>query len=100
MTTTTHDPIDDLTVAELDEANRRLKADALTAITEGTVDRWQAMAIVAWLIARRDDPKAQLETFRAMRPAELADQLGMGDDDKEAADDPAANPTDSPAEPS
>lgn len=86
------DPLDQLLLAELDEGSRLLKTDMVSAISEGTVDRWQALAIAAWLLARRKDPKVKLNEFRQLRPTEVYERLDIGDDDQ-VDDEEAADPT-------
>lgn len=74
-----HDPLDALTVAEIDAGSRLLRADLVGAITQGTAQRWPALAIMAYLHARRTDHGAQLATYRAMTAAELSAELeGLG----------------------
>ncbi len=82
---TTTDPLDALTIAEIDAGSRLLRADLVGAITNGTALRWPALAVTAYLHARRTDPAAQLATYRAMTAAELTAELGMsaGDDEDE-----------------
>lgn len=72
-----HDPLDALTIAEIDAGSRLLRADLVGAVTQGTAQRWPALAVVAYLHARRGDPSAQLTQFRAMTPPELLGELGM-----------------------
>lgn len=88
------DPTSRLTLAELDEGNRRLKADVLTAIREGTVDRFKALAIVAWLLNRRDDPAAKLDDAMQLTAEEMYALMGWTDDEE---DEDAADPTESAA---
>lgn len=86
----TKDPLAQLTITEVDSGSRLLKADLVTAITRGTVDRSKALAIVAFLHARRADPAAKLQPFVEMTYAELGDhlnELGGGDQDDDDDDD-------------
>lgn len=87
------DPLDQLTIAELDSGSRLLKTDLVTAIGESTMNRWQGLAIVAWLIARRTDPQAKVETYRQMTAVELSDVLGLNDTeaDEQAPADPSGD---------
>lgn len=95
------DPLERMTVAELDAASRLLKTDVVTAIADETGEKWAGLGIVAWILAKRDDPTAALSTFRAMSAGELYDALGvtepaaaadpvLGDDGDTAADGAAA----------
>lgn len=89
------DPLDQLLIAELDQGSRMLKADMVAAISRGTENRWQALAIACWLLERRKDEKAKLEPFRQLRPSELYERLGIDlDDDDQDDDEEAADPTD------
>lgn len=76
-----YDPINQLTIAELDTCSRLLKTDIVAAVHGGTMNRWAGMAILAYVIAKRTDPAAQLGQFRAMTPVELTVALGYPDDD-------------------
>lgn len=91
------DMLDQLTIAELDACSRKLGTDVVTAIHEGTADRWAALAIVAHAMAARTDPTASLSTYRQMTPAELSSALGLDDTAEDPVTDPAAevaaNPT-------
>lgn len=84
---TSHDPLAKLTVAELDAGSRLIRGDILAAISEQTEKRWQSLAVVAYLLARRTDPAADVATFRAMTANELQGALGL---DELQADPPAA----------
>jgi hypothetical protein len=78
-----------LTVAELDYASKRLGVNALTALTPDATTgephprREMALAVVALVWARRQDPAAKLETFTGMELPELMRKLGMGRTAKE-----------------
>jgi hypothetical protein len=87
-----HDPMATLTVAELDAGSRLLKTDLVTAVAHSTQHKWQALAITAWLLAKRSDPYVKLDTFRAMHPKELSDALGYGQPDDEPTDEPVDEP--------
>lgn len=82
MTTTTRkDPLEVLTLAELDAGSRLLHADIVHHITApGAERRWEALAIGAYLVARRDDPTVQLTTFRKMTADEIGDYYRTADD--------------------
>lgn len=82
----TKDPIDELTIAELDAGSRLLKGDMMTAVSTDSPNRAAAMAVTAWLLARRTDRAVQLNTYRAMTLSELLTQLGIGEDDDQVDD--------------
>lgn len=86
--------IDDLTLEEVSTGNRLIKADMSKAITEGTVERPDAIAVLAWLFARRENPEAKLAPFRQMTGREVIALLGWDDDDQDN-DEEAADPTES-----
>lgn len=87
------DPLDDLTIRELDIASRKLEVDVASAIKHGVGGkRYEGLALVAWLWAKRSDPQAKLEPFRDVTMPALATALGMDDDDEEEDDDDE-NPT-------
>lgn len=81
------DPVDELTIAELDNGSRLIKTDMLTAVSTDSPARPAALAVTAWLLARRTERSAQLNTYRAMTVPQLMDDLGLGDDDD--VDEPA-----------
>ena len=68
----TGDPVDTLTIPELRIGNAKLRADIVNAITRPTEDRWDALALVAWLHAKRLDPAARLETFTRLTVEQIA----------------------------
>ena len=94
-----NDPLKRLTIGELDAISQKIGADVMSAIAEGTALRWRALAHVAQMIARRDDPRAQVSTYLDMTPDELGDLLypdtGDEQDDDERTDEEAiaADPT-------
>lgn len=88
-----YDPLNQLTIAELDTCSRLLKTDIVTAIHGGTMHRWQGMAILAYVLAKRTDPAAKLETYRAMTPAELSATIGV-DGPPEVDETPDPEPAD------
>lgn len=85
MSATDRDPVAELTIAELDAGSRLLKADMMTAVSTDHPARSAALAVTAWLLARRTDRAAQLNTYRAMTLSELTTQLGLDDDVDEPA---------------
>lgn len=95
-----YDPLSVLTLAELDNGSRLLKADLINAITSRTEKRWEALALAAWLIERRQNPKAKLEACRQMTSAELnafmeeqAPLIPAPGDGDDQVDELAADPT-------
>lgn len=94
------DPIDGLTVNELDIASRQLRCDVYEAVGGKDGLRWAALARLAWLWAKRTDTHAKLATFTEMTGAQLTGVLRLDEhvdagDDVDLVDDedPAANPT-------
>lgn len=85
----TFDPLDALTIAELDAGSRLLKASVVAAVAEKSADYEKALAVVAYLHARRTDrttpPPQLLAHYTAMRYSELSEAL--------AAFAPKADPT-------
>lgn len=81
--------LDRLTVAELDEGSRMLKADLVSAITEKTEKRWAALGIAVYLVRRRDDRTLTLDKVRDLTPPALLAIV----DEAEAGDDEADSPT-------
>lgn len=70
-----------LRVPELRVANATLsrtlgrQVDVLDAVTAPTADRWDAMAHIAWVIAKRSDPTAQLGLWTNATAKELSEAL-------------------------
>lgn len=85
----TYDPLNELTIGELDLCSRMLKADIVKAIHGATEDRWKGMAILGYVMGKRTDPTVKLDAFLAMTPAQLTDALGMGRDDDDRPVEPA-----------
>ena len=72
------DPMAVLTISELDDGSRRLGTDLVHAVTTpGHSRRWAALALVAWLRARRDDPGVKPDAFDRLTPNELQTVLGL-----------------------
>lgn len=77
------DPTASLRVPELRVANATLsrtlgrQVDVMHAITAPTADRWDALAHIAWLIHKRQDPQAQLGLWTNATAGELSDALEM-----------------------
>lgn len=84
---TDDDPIMDLTMAELDAGSRLIRCDLMAASQQGHYLRPAAMAVTAYILAKRDDPKVKLSKFRAMTLTQLAEALGYEDDDQPAEED-------------
>ncbi|GAB3251376.1 hypothetical protein GCM10027425_09270 [Alteromonas gracilis] len=109
------DPLDGLLVGELGHASRIIGVDVVEAVlADKDGRRWDALPAVAWLWAKRLDPKAKLEPFKNLPGARLYELLGMSPssqplDELEAepapedqpdtgAEDVAENPTESAPE--
>lgn len=69
------DALTALTIGELDGLSRQLKADVVTAITEGTADKSKALALVLWAHRRRTDPAAKLAPVLDMPFLAVNDEL-------------------------
>jgi len=103
------DPLDDLTVGELGTVGRQLGCDPYAAVNDqATGLRWLALGHLAWVWAKRTDPRAKLDPILQLKPSQVAAMLRMlDDDDDDAAGDQddvdqvdvagelAENPTDS-----
>lgn len=95
----------DLTVLELAYASRKIKVDVLSAMAEredgGHPERGMALAYIALLWARRQNPSAKIEEFTSLTFNELMEKLATDtpDEDSEEPDDLneaiAENPTES-----
>lgn len=83
------DPTESLTMRELDVGSRILRYDLLEGSRPGNFMRSAALAVTAYLLARREDPKVKLETFRSMTVEQLMTAMGVADDDQpeDQADD-------------
>lgn len=99
------DPLDALSVTELDIVSRQLKCDVYEAVAGKDGLRWAALARLAWLWAKRRDPHAKLQTYVDLTGAQLTRVLRLDErqaagklagqaDVDDASDEPAANPTD------
>lgn len=77
----TGDPLDNMTLPEMrllnDKLSRHLgrSVDAVHAITEPTADRWDALAYLAWVAAKRKRPTAVLGEFTRLSLSELKQVL-------------------------
>ena len=89
----TADPLDGLSVRELRVANGKLRADVVHAIMAPTADRWDAMALVGWLHAKRLDPTAKLDPWLDLSAAQLSKALRVVEVDKPPVDHVAAQLT-------
>lgn len=91
------DPLDELTVTELDIVSRQLGLDVYEAVGGAKGMRWAALARLAWLWAKRRDPHAKLQPFLDLNGAQLTEVLRLNDqaDDVDQAPelDAEANPT-------
>lgn len=110
------DPLDILTVAELRVGGKIAGTDLVHAIVTPTHHRADALAITCWLLAKRSDPAASVDTYRRMTLTEVSraasllagnspelldeltrqDDAGDGDDQ---ADEQPAEPAAEPAKP-
>lgn len=100
------DALDDLTAAELGTVGRQLRCDPYEAVVgqgAGAGLRWEALARIAWLWAKRRDDRAKLDPYLQLRPAELSIVLGLDDDEPAAAelveDDGSQDVTENPTAP-
>lgn len=73
----TYDPLADLTINELNDGARQLKASLVIAITGQTENYERALAVLLWLHTRRTDPGVGLTRFLEMSFADLTDQLEL-----------------------
>lgn len=88
------DLVDDLTVAELDTAARKLRFDVVEEFaTNAQGRRWLSLAWLVFLWAKRANPDATLEEFTAKTPSELSALAGMDDDEDTDEEAPAETPT-------
>lgn len=94
------DPAELLTIDELDRGSQTVQVDLLVAVNVAHAHpkRSAALAVVAWLLARRQDPKVQLSPFRALTVNQLGDLIwpepepDPGADDDDDVDDLAEQP--------
>lgn len=90
----------DLTLAELDTASRDLGYDVAEAFIgegKGAHRRWAAAARLAWLWARRTDPKALLKTYLDYDIDQISHALAMGRPDSKPLDPTAGSDETSPS---
>lgn len=91
----------DLTLGELDKATFHLKCDPLDGINDGDRHkRYATLAYLCWLWAKREDPKAKLETFREWTIDEAQHALRMDEKPQsEGGEEPdPTGPSDEPSE--
>lgn len=93
------DPCDVLTVRELGIAAKRLGEDPVEAVQAPTAKRWEALATMGWLLARRRYPTAPIGAWLDLPGNTVLDYLGLIDEDGAPTLDQAAtqddgNPTD------
>lgn len=85
------DHVSRLTLNELSEGSRLVKADLLYCINyPGHVQRYEALAVAAWLIERKDDRTVKLDDYRALTADQLAPILATpepGDEDEDPVED-------------
>lgn len=82
------DPVDSLTPVEMRVVNAKLTGDGMKAITDGTAERWDALARICWVLAKRRDPRARLATYEGMTITQLGALLPDSDDDQVDDDAP------------
>lgn len=70
-----YDPLAALTVAELNDGSRQLKASLVAAVTSQNEHYEKALAVVLWLHTRRTDPGAGLGQFLELPFTDLTDRL-------------------------
>jgi hypothetical protein len=75
--------IETLTMAEIEELSTLAGRDFLE-IMENGIQPGRQMAALAWIIAKRDDKAAKIETFMAYDLAQMRDFIkGHGEDPKD-----------------
>jgi hypothetical protein len=78
-----------LSVGELDTASRQLGENVIQVVADPNhVRSNMGFAMLAHMWAKRQDPKAELETFTAMETEELFEVLGLMDEDDEEPETP------------
>lgn len=83
------DALDNLTVGELGTVGRQIGADPYEATQKGAPARWETFARIAWLWAKRLDPKAKLAPFLDIEIDAVVTLLGIGGNPEDyAADEP------------
>lgn len=80
-----HDPADLATVRELGIINRQLGADAIAAGQSDGPLRWEALARLGWVLHRRKDPTASVETWLDLELPRLLELLGLADEQEAEA---------------
>lgn len=83
------DPLDDLTVGELGTVGRQLGCDPYAAVNDQSTGlRWLALGHLAWVWAKRTDPRAKLDPILQLKPDQVAHMLRLvGDDAGDQAGD-------------
>ena len=91
------DPLDKLTIGELGTIGKLIKYDPASAVKRPEVGlRWPALAHIAWVWARRTDPKAKLQPFLDCDAETLGKLLRFDEEtDPEGEGEGEGNPTDS-----
>lgn len=75
--------IETLTMAEIEELSKLVGKDFLE-IMENGLQPGRPMAVLAWIIARRSDANAKLETYMAYNMTQMRDFIkSHGDDPKD-----------------
>lgn len=91
-----------LTIREIQIGRKKLDGvNPLLAMSGGTAEVFEAMAVVAWLIERRANPTAPFDRYLDMTVEEVDAELDrLAPDAAESADEsPQENPTDPAPEP-
>lgn len=93
------DLLDDLTAGELGHIGKLIGYDPVSAIKRPEVGlRYPALAHVAWVWAKRTDPRAKLTPFMELTATQLSTVLRLDEPAQETDElDAEANPTDSQA---
>src|SRR5690349_17438562 len=92
----TGDPTHTLRLPELRVANATLSrelgksVDCLTELSASGEHKWDAMAHIGWVMAKRTDPNAMLAIWKAATAKELADALAYRPEPERAEGDPEA----------
>lgn len=82
------DPMAELTLAELDDGSRLLKASIVSAVTERNQHYERALPVVAYLYARRTDRQVRLQDFTGMTWEQLHQAIAEMAPGVEAVDSP------------
>lgn len=84
-----YDPLSALTIDELNDGSRQLKASLISAVTSQNEHYEKALAVVLWLHARRAKPGTGLSEFLNLTFTELTDRLDQLGPDEDRPTTPA-----------